>query len=160
MASLLDIVNLTETVKVRGVDLEVSGVSAGDLFRLITRFPEFKEMIGGNSSGITPEKLVSLGSDVAATIIAMVTGSSGNLQAEAKAKQLSAGEQVEIVSVGFKLTFPRGIGPFVDQLTSLAASISPEKTQIESSSILQERSVASLNSDTDLSLRGRLPLVQ
>lgn len=157
MASLLDIGPLTEEVMIRGIKLDVSGVPASDLFKLITKFPEFRAIISGLSTGVTPEKLVGLGSDVAAMIIATVTGSPGNQQAEAKAKQLSAGEQVEIIAKAFKLTFPFGVGPFVDQLTTLAGAITgQQQTQINSPVPLQEPSLASLNTDSDLGPRGRL----
>lgn len=159
MASLLDIGPLTETVVIRGISLDVSGVSAGDLFKLITKFPEFRKLIGGGSSEeITPDKFVSLGSDVAAVIIAMVTGQGGNKEVEEKARGLSAGEQMAIVSKAFGLTFPSGIGPFVEQLTSLVGSIGQQTPGVESSTNSQEPSLSAFISESDLSPRGRLPL--
>lgn len=159
MASLLDIGPLTETVVIRGISLDVSGVSAGDLFKLITKFPEFRKLIGGGSSAdITPDKLVSLGSDVAAVIIAMVTGQGGNKEVEEKARGLSAGEQVAIIGAGFKMTFPFGVTSFVDQLTALSASTGQKNPQIDSSENLPEPSLSAFISESDLSPRGRLPL--
>lgn len=159
MASLLDIGNMTKEVIIRGVKLDVSGVSAGDLFKLITKFPEFRKLIGGGSSeDITPDKLVSLGSDVAAVIIAMVTGSAGDQAVEEKARGLSAGEQVELIGVAFSLTFPLGIARFVDQLTALSATIAPQNPQTNSSENSPEPSLSAFISESDLSPRGRLPL--
>lgn len=156
MASLLDIGPLTETVVIRGVSLDVSGVSAGDLFKLITKFPEFRKLIGGGSSAdITPDKLVSLGSDVAAVIIAMVTGQGGNKEVEEKARGLSAGEQMAIVSKAFALTFTEGVAKFVEQLTTLAAGITgPQTPQTNSSENSQDLSLAQFISDVDLGPKG------
>lgn len=122
MASLLEVANVPRQVDVRGVQVDVTGISATGLATLMARFPE----VGQLFSGIVPEKedLVKLAPDALAGFIATGCVKPGDDDAtfkkvEAFAKTLGLGEQLDLVDEIMRLTFPRGVGPFVDKLRAL-----------------------------------------
>jgi hypothetical protein len=123
MASLLDIGPLTEDVEIHGVKLTVQGLSAGHLFQLFNDFPDMRKLLD-NKNGDPKEIFLSLAPELIAKIIAMVTGSPHDKQAEMQAMALGAGDQLAIMLAMQRLSFPNGIGPFVDGVTKLMTSTS------------------------------------
>jgi hypothetical protein len=117
MASLLEIANVPRQVEVRGVKVDVTGVSAMGLASLMARFPD----IGKLFSGITPEKdqLMALAPTALAAFIASGCGKPDDEGAEKIARNLGLGEQLDLVDEILRLTFPRGVGPFVKKLQEL-----------------------------------------
>jgi hypothetical protein len=156
MASLLDIGPLTEEVEVRGVKLQVQGLTAGHLFQLIAEFPEMRKMVG-NKEGSPQEVFLSLAPELIAKIIAMALGKPRDQETETKAMLMGAGDQLNIIMAVQRLTCPDGIGPFVDRMTALMTSAIP-KTALPSSSKPTTASPApfsaSLQTDTPAGLRG------
>jgi hypothetical protein len=65
------------------------------------------------------DKLLSLGGDVVAAIIAAGTGAPGDEAAEWAADRLSVDEQADLLVAIIELTMPRGLGPFVEKLSRL-----------------------------------------
>jgi hypothetical protein len=124
MASLLDIAPLTETVSVRGQKVEVFGVSARGVALLLARFPDLRLMMTGRS--VDTDRLMALGGEAVAAIIAAGCGSPGDEAAEAVAERLSIEDQAELLSSVLRLTLPNGIGPFVEKLTALGAVMNGE----------------------------------
>lgn len=121
MAGLIDIAPAAEQISVRGVSLDITGVSAKGIAMLLGRFPELRKMMGGVE--VKMEKLMDLGGDVVAPIIAAGTGAPGDADAEAAASRLTISEQAEILEVVMRLTFPQGVGPFVERLVGLSGSL-------------------------------------
>jgi hypothetical protein len=124
MASLLDIGPLTEEVEVRGVSLTVHGLTAGHLFQLFAEFPDMRKMLKKEIGSSPQEMMLALAPDLIAKIIAMVTGDAHNKEAEAKAKEIGASDQLSIMAAVQRLSFPEGIGPFVERVTGLMTSAS------------------------------------
>lgn len=120
MVSLLDIGELTDTVPVRGKNIEVVGISAKGLLILLQRFPEVRKLVASRGQDVQAADLMKLGSDVVAVIIASGCGKPGDKKFEEKAATLGAGEQLDLIAAIIKLTMPQGVGPFVEKLAGLA----------------------------------------
>lgn len=160
MASLLDIGDLTEEVEVHGVKLTVQGWTAGHIFQLFSEFPDMRKMLE-KKEGRPQEVLLSLAPELLAKMIAMALGEAKNKEVEAKAKTMGAGDQLAILMAAQRLSFPDGIGPFVEQVNRLmtatsATSISktPSRTSLNSTTSSPAPSIASLQMDTPGLLRG------
>jgi hypothetical protein len=126
MNSLLDLGPLTEEVDVRGLKLTVHGLTAADLFKLFAEFPNMQQALaqmGTSSSG-----MLELAPDLFAKVIAIATGSPGDVAVIAKARELGAADQMAILSAVQKLSFPQGFGPFVDQITRLMVMDAPSQS--------------------------------
>ena len=119
MTTLLDIVPATEKVLVAGTELNVFGVSAEGFAVILERFPDIQKIMAGKGSSVTGADFVKLLPQAVSTIIAAGCGYPGDAAAEDKASKLSIDDQVEIISAIFRLTLPRGVGPFVDRLRAL-----------------------------------------
>jgi hypothetical protein len=117
MSSLLDIGPLTEQVEVRGVQLTIHGLSAANLFKLFSEFPNLQRALSQLSSETSV--MLDLAPDLFAKIIAIVTGSPNDKAAENKAKELGAADQMTILSAVQRLSFPQGFVPFVEEMTRL-----------------------------------------
>jgi hypothetical protein len=160
MASLLDIGPLTEDVEIRGVKLTVHGLSAGHLFQLFNDFPDIGKLVT-SKEGDAKEIFRSLMPEMIGKIIAMVTGNPHDQQAELQAMSLVAGEQLEILQAMQRLSFPNGIGPFVEGITKLMTSTSagmptiPLKMSSKSTTESAPAFSASLQMDTPGILHGR-----
>ena len=121
MASLLDIAPSHETVKVRGMDIAVTGVSAAGFAYLLGRFPDLRKMMTGME--VEVDDLFTLAGSAVAPIIAAGTGMPANEEAEAMAATLSVHEQSDLLAAIMRQTFPQGVGPFVERLAGLAESL-------------------------------------
>ena len=119
MVSLLDIANQQKTVTIREKDVAVFGISAQDIVYLFGKFPELRLLMSGKQADLTPETLLKLAPGAVAAAIAAGTGSAGDEQAEAVAARLGLGEQLDLLAAIFDLTFPQGVGPFVQKLDAL-----------------------------------------
>lgn len=113
MPSLMDIGPSTEVVKVRGVEIEVLGISAEGLLGLFGRFPELRKLIGGFGN---MDEIFKVGGPLIAAIIAAGTGSAGNKEAEKKAASLSLGDQAALFRAVWKATFPNGLTDLLEFL--------------------------------------------
>jgi hypothetical protein len=125
MAGLLDIGPLTETVDVNGVPVEVFGVSAKGVLHVISHFPELREMVSGRE--VDASRLMEMGGEAVAAIIAAGCGLPGNAEAEEVAGRLGVDSQADLLAAILRLTLPKGVGPFVEKLTALAGTISVEQ---------------------------------
>lgn len=162
MTTLLDIGPLTEEVEIRGTKLTVHGLSAGHLFQLFNDFPDMRKMLD-SKQGNPQEVFMSLAPELIAKIIAMATGSPHDAKAEMAAMGLGAGDQLTILLAMQRLSFPNGIGPFVDGVTKLMTSTSaglpttPLANSSNSKTDSPVRFSASLQTDTPGMMRGRAP---
>lgn len=118
MADLLDLAPASEFVTVRGIQIETPGVSAKGLARLLSRFPDFRALVTG--AQFETDKLLELGGDTVAAIIAAGIGHPGEAKYEKAAEALTLGEQADLLDAIKRVTMPQGIGPFVAKLSKLA----------------------------------------
>jgi hypothetical protein len=123
MVGLLDIAELSEEVEIKGKKLEVRGISAQGIANLMSKFPDLRKLVSGKGDEVTPEQLMDLAPGAIAIAIAAACGSPGDPAAEKIAGQLGVADQVKLLNVVLKLTFPGGFGPFVADLTHLVDSV-------------------------------------
>jgi hypothetical protein len=119
MPGLKDIAPSFSTVTVKGVVIDVTGISAKGIAYLFHRFPIVREMIGGKDVDLSPEALAALAPEAIAAIIAVGTGAVNDPEAEAAAATLGAEAQLELLDAIIRETMPGGVGPFVEKLTGM-----------------------------------------
>lgn len=137
MASLLDIAPAAvkrTTVRVHGVDLDVRGVSLGDISHLIARFPEVKDLFGGKDVDITVDMLVERAPTLINAVIACGTGNRGDAEAESIADGLTIEDQAAVLDAILAETFKGGVGPFVERMRHLMGAASASGTKVLASS--------------------------
>jgi hypothetical protein len=166
MVSLLDIGPLTEEVEIRGTKITVQGLTAGHIFQLFSEYPDMRKMFETGTDASPQSVMLQLAPDLIARIISIATGSPGDPAVEAKAKTMGAADQLAIVSAVQRLSFKDGIGPFIEQISSLMGAAMPMPTGLEekvaqtySDTVKKSRSQsnASLQTDTPGMLRGPAP---
>lgn len=121
MADLLDIAPSTavEIVKIDGARIKVRGVSVDAIASIVARFPELKVLVsGGFGDNIVPRLIAGCGAAVG-PIIAAGCGHLADETYEQHAAKLLPEHQVKFLRAIFELTFPNGIGSFVEELTGL-----------------------------------------
>jgi hypothetical protein len=118
MADLLDIAPSTasEAVWIDGHRVTVRGVSVDGIASIIARFPELKALVNGGD--IVPRLIEGCGAAVG-SIIAAGCGHLGDETYEQHAAKLLPEQQIKFVKAIFGLTFPNGIGSFIEELTGL-----------------------------------------
>ncbi len=117
MVGLIEIAPRVKTVDVQGASVAVSGISAKGVAHLLGRFPELRMLMTGQT--VEAEKLMAMGGDAVAAIIAAGSGYPGDDKAEDIAGSLSVDAQADLLAAILRLTLPTGFGPFVDKLTAL-----------------------------------------
>jgi hypothetical protein len=156
MNSLLDLGPLVEEVKIRGVKLTVRGLTAASLFKLFAEFPDMQQALAQMGTGSSA--MLELAPDLFAKVIAIATGSPEDEAIIAKARELGAADQIAILSVVQKLTFPQGFGPFVDQITRLMVMDTPTQSSAQGN-LSHAPSNAALQTDSPGLTRGASPPV-
>jgi hypothetical protein len=134
MVGLIDIAPRTEAVEVQGASVAVHGVSARGVANLLGRFPELRMLMTGRT--VDADRLMAVGGDAVAAIIAAGCGYPGDEKAEAVAGSLGIDAQADLLAAILRLTLPAGFGPFVDKLTALGhvLDVAPSATAQGSSS--------------------------
>ena len=157
MSSLLDLGPLTEEVEIRGVKLTVHGLTAANLFKLFSEFPDMQQALA--QMGTAGAVMLDLAPDLFAKIIAIATGSPGDAAIEAKAKELGAADQMAILGAVQRLSFPQGFGPFVEQITRLMGTntTTSPMTSNGSGNSLPAPPSAALQTDSPGMMRGSSP---
>ena len=133
MTSLLDIGPLTEEVSVNGKNVSVYGVTPEGFFYLLEKFPMLRELFGGESKNIDMETVRKVAPESIAYALAVATTNRSYfthaqwlevVEATANvAMNLSAHYQMALFQASLRLTFPEGIGPFIQGLEALTKSI-------------------------------------
>jgi len=120
MADLLDIAPSTavEVVKIDGQRIIVRGVSVDAIASIVARFPELKSLVNGEGGDIVSRLIAGCGVAIG-PIIAAGCGHLGDEEYERRAATLLPEQQIKFIKAIFGLTFPNGIGSFVQELTSL-----------------------------------------
>jgi hypothetical protein len=155
MASLLDIGPLTEIVTVCGVNLIVKALTAADIFKLFAELPDMKGELEKHKT--TNAVFLNVMPSLAPKIIAICTGSPGDVEAERKAAELGAEDQMKILLAVQRLSFPQGIGPFVENLGNLIGSATSSTSLGTQAIFSRGTSAAELQTDSVGMLRGASP---
>ncbi len=121
MVSLVDIAPACERVTVRGQEVDVFGVSAAGVAQLLARFPDLRKLFSGRDVGA--DEIVAVGGELVAAIIAAGTDSPGDPAAEEAAGRLGIDEQADLLAAILRVTLPKGVGPFVEKLLALGATL-------------------------------------
>jgi hypothetical protein len=130
MADLLDIAPSTasEAVWIDSVRVTVRGISVDAIASIIARFPELKSLINGGD--IVPRLIEGCGAAVG-PIIAAGCGHLADAKYEQHAAKLLPEHQMKFLKAIFGLTFPNGIGSFVEELTGLIGGGAGEGAKIK-----------------------------
>lgn len=132
---LLEIADVPRTIPINGKDVAVNGVSAENIAALMMKFPEFGKLF----SGAMPEQdsLMKMAPAALGAFLACGTGYSPDHKDFEKvstiARALGVGDQLDLVDEVLRLTFPRGVGPFVDKLHQLGALAQVDTASLMSS---------------------------
>lgn len=121
MPGLLDIAPTTETVKIRGVEITVHGISAKGIAHLLAKYPEIRKLLSGRT--VENDDLIGLGADIVSAIIAAGVGHPGETDYEEAAATLNISEQADILERVIALTMPQGVNPFMDRLMGLMGKV-------------------------------------
>lgn len=119
MADLLDIAPSTacEVVKVNGERFVVRGLHGNAIASIAARFPKLALLLG-DGDNIVPRMIEQFGEAIG-PIIAAGCGYLGDEKREAVASQLLIEDQLKFLKAILGLTFPNGLGSFVEELTKL-----------------------------------------
>jgi hypothetical protein len=127
MPSLLDIGQKTRPVEIRGVQVEVSGLSGLAFLHLLDEFPELRKIMGGGNRDVDVKELVKQVPQCVCKVIAMGCGNKQDApEWDAVVKRvetLTLGEQVELLSVIWDETFPKGVKSFLAALDKLGGEL-------------------------------------
>lgn len=115
MGSLKDIAAKNPRVDVRGVLVEITGISAAGFATLIARFPECLDLLNGKDVSLSAEMLVKTGPAFVAAVIAAGTGKIADDEEEKAAAGLTTSDQLALLEHILKWTFP-DMGEFVARL--------------------------------------------
>lgn len=122
MADLLDIAPSTavDTVLIDGGQpVDVRGISIDAMAALIARFPNMKDLANGGFGEDVFLRLVQGFGAAVCSIIAAGCGHLGDERYERRAGQLSPEDALNLLKAISGLTFPNGIGSFVEKVTVL-----------------------------------------
>ena len=122
MPGLLDLAKQTETVSIRGVSVEIRGLSLEIIARLMGRFPELLEAMDTRS--LAPLSKVSGG--CIGAIIAAGCGMIGDEAAEDLAANLPMEEQLDLLAPILRFTMPGGVGPFGAKAVAAIKILNPQ----------------------------------
>lgn len=152
MVSLVDLAEMKANVKIRGQDVEVSGVTADTLVRLMTEAPEIRRVLAGKALGEElAQNLLMQGPHIVAVIIAAGCGHGNDEKQIAGAKKLTVGEQAMLLNKIIEVTFPQGLGVFLDGLADLLQNSAPQSAAgpiKEAVTKLRAQSATSQSEDT------------
>jgi hypothetical protein len=121
MADLLDIAPSTasEVVWIDGQRISVRGVSVDAIASIVARFPEVRSLVSGGVGASLVPRLIEGCAAAVGPIIAAGCGHLADATYEQRAAKLLPEHQLKFLTAIFRLTFPNGIGSFVEALTGL-----------------------------------------
>ena len=120
MLSLADVCPRYERVSLGDGEIEVYGLSAEDLGKLLIRFPNaFEELYTRNLLGMNPEMV---GAVMAASQRNGKGSYLGDESVEMRSRYLSIGDQMRVMKALARCTFPDCVGPFLEDLAQMSSS--------------------------------------
>jgi hypothetical protein len=130
MATLLDIAPSTSVESVwtsDGQRLVVHGLSFNAVASIVSRYPKLLSVKGSEN---VAWHLIANGGNAVGVIIAAACGELGNEDAEAHANSFLMEDQLKLIIAILGLTFPNGIGSFMERLTQALSVVgAPEGAQ-------------------------------
>lgn len=138
MVGLPDIGLGAETVTIGDHKIEVTGVSAAGIAVLLGRFPELRRLMTGKAVDV--DRLINMGPEVMAAIIAAGIGTPGDEAEEVKAQRLPISAQVDLLAAILRVTLPGGMRPFVAKMQAIGDSVGIESKAAESGTARASRS--------------------
>jgi len=128
MADLLDIAPSTavEVVKIGEHRVKVHGISVDAIASIVARFPGLMSLASGDVGGDIVLRMIAGCGAAAGPIIAAGCGHLGDEEYERLGAKLLPEQQLKFLRAIFGLTFPNGIGSFVQELTSLIGGASED----------------------------------
>ena len=150
MADLLDIAPSTavEVVKIDGHRVTVRGISVDAIAAIVARFPGLKSLASGDVGGDIVLRLIEGCGAAAGPIIAAGCGHLGDSKYEQLAAKLLPEHQLKFLRAIFGLTFPNGIGSFVQELTNLIGGAG-ESAKVIKVRLRRSPSISPPSSDAD-----------
>lgn len=121
MSTLRDLAPLARTVRLRGVDVEVTGIAAQDIPYLLDRFAVLGKL--ASEGRFTLDELAAAAPDALAALFACGIGARGDPEVEARARALKLGEQAALFAAIVEVSLPDGVGPFVENLRKLGLTL-------------------------------------
>jgi hypothetical protein len=131
MADLLDIAPSTacEVVKIEGKRIVVRGLHGDAIASIVSRFPELGALLGSGDN-IGPRLIERFGSAIG-PIIAAGCGHIGDEKYEQHASTLLIEYQLKLVKAIIGLTFPNGLGSFIEAMMTLMIGAVDEQKVIK-----------------------------
>jgi hypothetical protein len=93
-----------------------------DIFYLLFTYPDLQALAQKKGTKLTANAVMEMGPEILAQIAVHGTHEKANKKALEKAKQLPGAFMAKIMAAIFRLTFPQGIGPFVEDLNEMTKS--------------------------------------
>ena len=149
MADLLDIAPSTasEAVRIDGVRIVVRGISIDTIATLVSRFPDLKSLVDGGGGDVVSQLIAGCGIAIG-PIIAAGCGHGGEEAYERHATTLLPEHQIRLLRAIFGLTFPNGVGSFIQELTNLMGGAG-EKAKTVKMRLRKSPSLSQPSSDLD-----------
>jgi hypothetical protein len=121
MAGLLDIASSTavRAVWINGKRITVRGLNANDIAFIVSRFPDIEKLFSGGFNQAVVAPLIKQFGAAVGPIIAAGCGYLGDEKQEQAAGAMVVDDQATLFDPIWMLTFPNGIGSFVEKLTRL-----------------------------------------
>lgn len=123
--SLRDLAPRSDVVKIRGEDFLIHAISSGSIATLLDRFGELRKILVDRGDKVSSLDMRKFAPRAICAMIAeahvppLAENRAEEVKfAEAGARHLTAGELVEIVNKLFEISFPGGVGPFVETLAA------------------------------------------
>lgn len=107
--------------------VSVRGLSLRAIASLMARFPGLLELFNGRDLNV--QVLLEAAPEAAAAIMAAACGYPNDPAAERIADGLPLEYQTGILVKAVELTFPGGVGPFVDRVSQIGSSLPMHDTQ-------------------------------
>lgn len=111
----------------------VTGISSKGMAYLFGAFPELAKLSIGQ--GIKPAEIFKMAPKAIPAIIAAGCGSIANEAAEEIAGSLPIETQLDLLEMIGRLTFPSGLGPFVERILALSKHVSGEVSKVQDMSL-------------------------
>lgn len=123
MVSLIDILPQTRTVRIAAGDLVLHGLGLRQIADLFLAFPSLRNVFTEGAPDIELAELIVQAPDAIGAIIAAAADQPEAEQAITERGLLTPEEVLDCVTAISELTFPRGIGPFVQRLAALVGGL-------------------------------------
>lgn len=117
LSDLLGDDGFVETARGR---LEVRGLGAGEIMKLVTKHPVLSAQEG--SVSIDVKSILNASPELVPEIIAIAAGMPGK-QGEKAVRALSATDQAKILNFVIERSLPSGPGPFVEEVAQLLKAL-------------------------------------